>query len=192
MRTKMHWLSVGFILLGLTVGVGLQANSGALPVDKIGIVSIMRVLRESTKNTQQMNALAAEQAQHQAELQQLSQDLETDRASLQTMVAGSEDHLKQLKLVFDKQATIESRQEYYRQVLAAKEREMTENIYRKVLEATQRIADAKGLTMVLEQSTPQFPIAAERLAFAIGTHKVLYAKGCVDITDAVLVEVDKE
>lgn len=192
MRTKTAYVvSVGIVILGLTLGVGLQANSNSLPLDKVGVVSIMRVMQTSARHSQAMNALGAQRAQHQAELQQLSQELETDRAALQTMKPGSEDHLKQLKEVFDKQATIESRQEYYRQALTAKEGEITESIYRRILEATQRVADVKGLTMVLEQSAPQFPIPSDRLLFTISSHKVLYAKGCVDITDAVLAEVDK-
>ncbi len=192
MKTRMGFIGTAVaVVLALGMGYRLQANAGAIPLDKIGVVSVMRVLQESKKNAAQMQALQMERAQHQAELQRLSQELETDQGILQTLLPGSEDHLKQLKAVFDKQATLESRKQYYQQLLAAKEQEMTQKVYRQALEVTAQVAEAQGLTLVLEQSPPEFPIPAERFLFAISSHKVVYAKGCVDITDAVLAEVDK-
>lgn len=179
------------VVLALSMGYGLQANSGTIPLDKVGVVSLLRVMQESQKNAVQMQGLQMERAQHQTELQTLSQELETDQGMLQTLLPGSEDHLKLLKTVFDKQATLESRKQYYQQLLGAKERDVTEKVYRQALEATSRVAEARGLTLVLEQSAPEFPIPGERLLLSISSYKVLYSKGCVDITDAVLAEVDK-
>jgi Skp family chaperone for outer membrane proteins len=151
----------------------------------------MRILQESKKNAAQMQGLQMKRAEHQAELQQLSQELETDQGILQTLLPGSEDHLKQLKDVFDKQATLESRKQYYQQLLAAQEQDMTQKIYKQALEVTSQVAAARGLTLVLEQSPPEFPVPADRFLFAISSHKVLYAKGCVDITDEVLAQIDQ-
>jgi Skp family chaperone for outer membrane proteins len=173
------------------VGVGLQAESGALPLDKIGVVDTVRVMSQSKLQSEMMGSLSAQHGQHQAELEALSTELDTDQAALQTMVPGSEDHLRQLKIVIDKKAILDSHREYYQQLLSSKERDFTEKIYRGALEATGRIAEARGLMMVLDKSAPQFPIPAERLLFVIGSNKVLYSKGCIDITDAVLAEMNK-
>ena len=192
MKSQFAWVvTIGVLILGVSVGLHLQAETGPLALDKIGVVNIVQVMSQSKKHGEQMGGLQALQAQHQAELQTLATELDTEQGTLQTLRPDSEDYLKQLKVVIEKEALLKSRQEYYQRSLQAKERDLTERAYQAALAATDRVAEAQGLKLVLEQSAPEFPVPAENLIFAIRSHKVLYSKGCLDITDAVLVELDR-
>ena len=57
--------------------------------------------------------------------------------------------------------------------------------------STKELAAEKGLLLVLEKSEPEFPIQRD-LGLIIGTHKVLYSDGCLDITDDVIAKMDAE
>ena len=185
-------LSVALAAIGLSTGYGLAgASEEASPLNKVGVVSVLKVMNECNKSAGHRQEAGNQQAQMQAELQQLAAALETENAALQTYVQGTEDYLAQLKLVVEKRAMLEAKQEYYRQSTTEKERQWTEELYVEVLEATNGVAQRLGLSLVLERTMPRFPMPAERFVLAVSGHKVLYAEGCVDITDAVLAEVNK-
>ncbi len=54
------------------------------------------------------------------------------------------------------------------------------------------MAAQKGLNLVLGADEPEFPFQRyEELVMTLGTHKVLYHEGCVDLTNEVIAELDK-
>ena len=179
-------------LLVLSLGYGTMAQPGQTgPLSQVGVVNIMRILRTCQKNMDHIAEVKAESEKLSAELRMLAQELDVEKAQLQTFVRGTDDYLAQAKSVNSKQANLEALQEHYTLMTRAKERDWTEQLYRDVLAAVEKVADAKGLGMVLDKSEPEYPIPADRLVVTISTHKVLCSKGCVDITAEVLVEVDK-
>ncbi|MFC1764022.1 OmpH family outer membrane protein [Planctomycetota bacterium] len=184
-------LSMCAIALVLSTGIGLRAESAGIPMDKVGVVSLMRILRDSQKNVAHMREMATQQARMQGELQTMNTELETDKAVLQTYVAGSEDYLANLKGVVMKQATLQAQKEFFEQSMAATEREWTEKMYKEILEITRSVADEKGLAIVFSRTEPTFPIPAEQFLFTVSSHKVLYAEGCVDLTDEVMSVIDQ-
>jgi Skp family chaperone for outer membrane proteins len=77
--------------------------------------------------------------------------------------------------------------------MAANEQRMIEQLYKDLLKVVEDIAAKKGLDMVFEKSEPDLPAAnGNDLTLAISTHKLLYSKGCVDITADVISAVDKQ
>lgn len=179
-------------MLVLSLGYGTMAQPGQTgPLSQVGVVNIMKVLRTCQKNMDHITEVQAESEKLSAELRMLAQELDVEQAQLKTFVRGTDDYLAQARSVGSKQANLEALQDHYTQMTRAKERDWTEQLYRDVLDAVQKVADAQGLGMVLDKSEPEYPIPADRLVVTISTHKVLYSKGCVDITNEVLAEVDK-
>jgi Skp family chaperone for outer membrane proteins len=152
---------------------------------------MMKILQNCQATSEQPKKMMEEQAKYSAELQLLSQELDTEQGQLQTLKMGTEDYLQQYKAVVDKQAQLKAQEDYYRQVMTAKEKQWNEDLYKKILEATRKVAEDKGFDIVLERTEPEFPIAPERFFVTISTHKVLYSKGCVDLTADVLAQVMK-
>jgi Skp family chaperone for outer membrane proteins len=84
-------------------------------------------------------------------------------------------------------------QEYNPRLKATKHQQWTETLYQEILRITKELANAKGLALVVESDEPQFPILQyEELAMTLNTHKVLYSDGCVDLTNDVIAELNKE
>lgn len=179
-------------MLVLSLGYGTMAQQGQpVPLTKVGVVNVMKILQTCQRNTDHITEAQAEQKTMSLELRTLAQELDVEKAQLKTFLAGTDDYLTQAKLVGSKQVHLETLQEHYTQLTRAKERDWTEKLYKDVLAAVQKVAEAKGLGLVLDQSEPVYPIPADRLLMTVSTHKVLYSKGCVDITNEVLAEVDK-
>lgn len=179
-------------LVVLSLGYGTMAQQGqAGPLRQVGVINLMKVLQTCQKNTDHITEAQAEGKKMSLELRALAQELDVEKAQLKTFMPGTDDYLEQAKLVGTKQVNLEALQEHYTQQTRSNERDWQEQLYKDVLAAVQKIAEARGLDMVLDKSEPEYPIPADRFYVAISTHKVLYSKGCVDITAEVLAEIDK-
>ena len=115
------------------------------------------------------------------------------KAGLQigTLKVGSSDYLSQYWQLTQKEVELDARKEFYPQQQALKQQLWTQELYQKILTATKDVAEEKGLPLVLEQSQPEFPIQRD-LGMIIGTYKVLYSGGCLNITDEVIAKLDAE
>lgn len=185
-------MAVGALVLSLGYGGMAQAPAPSLnPITKIGIVSISKILAQSQQRAAYMQQAQAKEDQANAELKKLSDELNTQKAQLQTYKTGSDDYLTQYKAMVENKSKLDALQDYYQKAGALQEKEWTEKFYKKILAATQKVADQKGLTLVLERSDPNFPIPPEMFVMAVRTHKVLYSKGCYDITSDVIAELDQ-
>ena len=179
-------------LLVLAMGRRSPAQQDSVePWNRIGVVSVMQVLRLSQKNTEHFKKVQAEQNGWRAELQKEAQELQADEASLKTMIPGSQDHLEQFKGMLLKQAKLEATEKYYNQMASVKGREWTEKMYQEVLAAASEVAREMGLKMVFERTEPEFPMLNEQaLVSAMNTHKLLFHDGLVDISDQVIDKID--
>ena len=181
------------ILLVLVFNLGILAQQDA-PTDalqRVGMVSVMAVIQQCQANRDFLVAINAEQDKIIREQTQADQDLKSEVQVLNTLLQGTKDHDAQLKLVINKQATLQGQAEYYKQYFQVKDMKWKNELYQKILAAVNAVAEAKGLTMVFERTEPQFPIKAEQFAVTVSTHKLIYGKGCLDITSDVIAEIDK-
>ena len=178
-------------LLVLAMGHQSPAQQDSVaPWNRIGVVSVMKVLQLSQKNTEHHKKVNAEKNERRAELEKRVQDLKADEASLKTMRPGSEDHLTQYRSMLMKQGELKSLEEFYNQTFEAKNNKWSQEIYQEILQAVSRVAQEMGLKMVFERTEPEFPMPPELLGQTAGSHKLLYYSGPIDITDQVIDKID--
>jgi Skp family chaperone for outer membrane proteins len=170
----------------------LPGSGGASgPGLKIGIVSIRGVFETSKRIKVYRDQVAAEQVRLENELEKLNKEIEFCRAGLRTLVRGSADYMTQLEDLKHKEGQLTSKKEFYGQSMALQQQRITEELYLDIIEQTAAVAKEKGLDLVMEKSDPEIPAPnGTQLELAMGTHKVLYAVGCLDITAEVTAGVD--
>ncbi|MBN1361056.1 MAG: OmpH family outer membrane protein [Sedimentisphaerales bacterium] len=156
----------------------------------IGVVSIQTVITQSAHQVKYRNALMTRESQLRAQLESRAKDIEAAEAELNTMVPGSEDYLKQLQVVLNKRAALDSEQEYLKQKRSLENKEWMEKLYQATLKIVAELAQEKGFALVLERTEPKFPISADELMATFSTHKILYSGSCPDLTDEVLRRLD--
>ncbi len=158
---------------------------------KIGVVSVRKIFQDCKRNTKYRQEMTAERDKIEAELESLSKDIDASKSKLKMLKQGSADYLSGMKDVFDKQASLQAKQEYFKRQMDVREQTVVEQLFKDVIKATGEVAKEKGFDIVLEKSEPDLPAAnSNELTLVISTHKVLYSSGCEDITDAVMAKVD--
>jgi len=160
---------------------------------RVGVVSIRTVFRQGRRIARYRNEFTAERQRTQSRLAELGKEIEIEQAGLKVLKPESNDYLLKLKSILDKQAQLETEKNFYNKRMSLAEQRMTGQLYKDILEQTKLVAEEKGLDLVFEQSVPEIPASSPaQLELAMGTHKVLYSGGCVDITEEVLARVDAQ
>ena len=191
-KTMMTIACVAVLLVLISnLGIFAQPNAPTDPLQRVGMVSVMTVIQQCQVNAAHIKALNDEQDKIIREQTKADQDLKAEAQILNTLLQGTDDYNTQLQLVISKQAALQGKGEYYKQYLGAKDMKWKNELYKDILAAVTAVADAKGLTMVLERTEPTFPIKAEGFMATVSTHKLIYGKGCLDITADVIAEIDK-
>jgi Skp family chaperone for outer membrane proteins len=194
MKPKLIVIMVLVIVMsGLVIGAG--AGKAAPSADnkclKIGIVSIRKVFQDCKRNTKYKQEMSAERDKLEAELESLSKDIDASKSKMKMLKPGSADYLSGMKDVFEKQASLQAKQEYFKRQMDMREQSVVEQLFKDVVKATGEVAKEKGFDMVFEKSEPDLPAAnSNELTLTISTYKVVYSSGCEDITEAVTAKVD--
>jgi Skp family chaperone for outer membrane proteins len=166
-----------------------QSGSGL----KIAVVSIQKIFQECKRSISYREEAIAEQDRIIAELEKLSKEIEAGKAGLQTLKEDSSDYTVQAKELFEKQASYQARQEFYKQQLDLKDRLWMKKLYQDILRTAGEIAKEKGLDLVFKEDEVDFSeTSASELGLAIRVQKLLYSGGCLDITDEVTARLDAE
>jgi len=168
----------------------VKINDTVLP---IGLVDVRRALRECKATAKYREKTNAENSKMDAEEEQLTREIQALAAGLRALKQGTSDHLTQYKEYLQKQANLKTLQEFNPQQKALKHQQWTQELYQEILRITKVLAAEKGLPLVLGSDEPEFPMQRyEELAMTLSTHKVLYSNGCMDLTNEVIAELDKE
>ena len=192
-RTTILSCLIGVIVLSFVYEYSRAGSGTDTPPPKIAVVSVLKIFQECKKNDKFKQEFIAENNKVMAELEKLSKEIEAEKAGLKTLKAGSSNYMSMVKTILQKQASLQAQQEFYKQQMALKEQQWTEEIYKDILRETRKVAEQKGLQLVLEKDEPVLPCSNyTELMTVISTHKVLYDQGCLDITDEVMTSLDAE
>lgn len=185
-------LLTGCIVFCTALNITSARDDSFEPV-KVGVVSMRRVFENNKKNVSWNEEMDKEREQLLAELRKMQSQIEADSADMATRKKGSEDYQNLRSQVVEKRAMLEARQKLYEQQLLEKEKQWTENLYEQILEVIKRVAQDKGLDIVLAKEEFNFPAeSTNELLLTIKTSKVLYHGQQLDITNDVLAAVDGE
>ena len=188
---------LGCLLFAVVLFMGDEYSRAEVKADipglKIGVVSIQAIFDKCERSSRYRQEAIAERSRVEAKLEKLAKEMEAARAGLKAYKAGSSEHLALMKDIFEKQASLQAEQEFYKQQMPLKEQKMIEELYKDILRVTGEVAEGKGLNLVFERSEPELPTSSStELTMIISTHKLLYSGGCLDITEEVMARIDKE
>ena len=120
-------------------------------------------------------------------------ELESLDQQLRLLRRGSEDYLRHARQFTEKKAVLEARNAFYEDKVTAEMQSWTEELYRTLLLVVDRIAQQKGIDMVLAKEQLDLPAPSLRdFMLTIKTRKVLYNHPNLDITAEVLAALDNE
>jgi Skp family chaperone for outer membrane proteins len=188
-------LFIGFAItvLGISLGYrqGIAASDKIVPA-KVAIVDVTKVLQNSQKHKQWQEKMTKEEEQVKAEFQKAQKDLEALQANLNLLKIGSKDYVDAMKEFLDKKSLLDAKDKFYQAKVDMEMQQWTESLYTQMLDITAKIAQKKGLDIVLAQEQLDLPAASLRdFMLSMRTKKVLYCNAQIDITSEVLAALDE-
>ncbi len=195
MKVKTMVLSclAGVFIMAMVFEYSQAQSKSNTPSSKIGIVSILKVFRDSKRSDAHRTEIIAGQNRIRAELQTLSKEIEAQEAGLKALKPESSDYLAQRKELIDNQARLEAEQKFYKEQVILKQYKWSKELYQDILRITSELAEQKGLDLVLKKDEIDLlALSVNEFSETVRTHKVLYSGGCVDISDEVVARLDKE
>jgi len=169
---------------------GQAASQATPPASRIGIVSVRDVFNGSKKHAQYQGLLAQRVSKARAQIDELNNQVNTAEAELKQTKPGTADYITRYQAVLEARSKFQNGQELIKQQRMSEDKKWFEDLYQEALKAVDALAKEKGLELVLEQSEPKFPLASEEVWSTVGTHKVLYGGGCVNLTNDVIDRID--
>ncbi|MHC4726687.1 MAG: OmpH/Skp family outer membrane protein [Planctomycetota bacterium] len=195
MKIKTMFFSclAGMIILAMGYEYSQAQQKANTSSHKIGIVSIVKILRNCKRSTAHRTRMNTEQSKIIAELQEISKQLKSQENMLGALKQDSSDYLAQRKEIINTRASLETLQAINKEQTILKDYKWRKKFYQDVLRITFELAEQKGLDVVLEKDEINISaLSVNELNQTMITHKVLFSGGCMDITDEVMARLDKE
>ena len=188
-------LFIGFAITVLAISFGYRQGIAAgdkIAPAKVAIVDVTKVLQNSQKHKQWQDKMTKDEEQMKAEFQKAQKDLEALQANLNLLKVGSKDYIDNMKDFLDKKSLLDAKDKFYQEKVNIEMQQWTEALYTQMLDITAKIAQKKGVDIVLAQEQLDLPAASLRdFMLSIRTKKVLYNNAQLDITNEVLAALDE-
>ena len=169
------------------------ARESAGPGLNVAVLSVRKVFQECRRSASYRKEAVADQDRALAELDELSKEIEAERAELAALKENSSDYLTRAKALFEKQANYQAKQEFYNQQMELKDQLWTKELYQDILRTAGEVAKDRGFDLVFREDEIDFSETnINELGLAMRSHKLLYSGGCPDISDEVIARLDAE
>lgn len=170
-------------------------NQKMISPSRVAVVDVRDVLQRAKSHSDFLEKMQKETDKVRDELKMLSDEIKRDSEALDTRKKGTDEYFSMAKELMDKEAKLESRKEFEKNLVTLKEKQWTEDTYEKVHKAIATVAEKMGIDIVLDGNgdlTREIPSPSpNELVLTIRTRKVLYFTNSIDITEEVLAEVNK-
>ncbi len=181
----------------LMVGQATARNSNAMlvpPAPVIALVDLPKVFEALDERTTREKELMDNATLKQAELTALGKELEDESMKAKVMGRGNQQQAAVLKLL-EKQAVANAKRSAYDAMLDQQRAEIFKALYAKVADASKKIAEMQGFTLVLADDqgiTIPDGASTDAVRGVLGGRRVLYAAKAHDITQDIINQLNIE
>lgn len=177
--------------LALTFGAAVLVTAQSAPAARptsIAVVDLSAVLNKLEEKTSVEADLQVQTQQLKQEQTVKEQEINQLRADLDVLSPDSEAYQSKQEALEEKTVELQAWTAYQTQKLNRQAAEQIERLYRKMLEAVEQTAKARGCDLVLfkEQAVNFRGAKREQLPLLIQNRKVLYSAPDLDLTQEVL------
>jgi Skp family chaperone for outer membrane proteins len=179
-------------VLGVTSYSSRAAEKSAVKTPlKIVVVNLREVFQKNKLNEEFDARTEQERNKALGEIEAITKQIDALKAQMKTRVVGSPDYMSLMSQALDQQGLLQAKKEYFQQSMDARQQRFTEDLYTKIKEIIADYAARNNVDLVLVKDEIQFPAASPSdLMLALSTRKVLYAASELDITEAILSELN--
>jgi len=195
MDRNLTYAGVSVVLAGL-LGFSWAQGRGSLSADEprvtaneIAVVDLAKVFDSHRRLTEKREEVRRDAQAVQDRLKALVEAGKKLQEELKNAKPGSSDHTRIQRELQEKAAEIQKYQKEQVQEIQQAEAEIYQDAYKKVVEEIQRIAEVRGLRLVLRYQADNIDSKDPKKLIESLNRQVLYEKG-LDITDEVVQAVN--
>jgi Skp family chaperone for outer membrane proteins len=184
---------IGVVVLSMGYGYSRAESKAEERSFRIGVVNVRKIFRDCKKGEKHRVELSVEESKVNAVLQKLKREIEVAEAGLGVLRRDSSDYLELERDTAQKRGSYLSQKKFFEKQLELRDQRWTEELYKGILEETREVGKQKDLDLVFAEKQAAFPMPSiAELMMTIETHKLLYCRGCLDITNEVMARLDEE
>ncbi len=193
MKTRIFAVLVVVAIVGMGVYRQVQAEATTAATAKVAVVDVTKVLETCKKHQAGKVKMEKEQTQTKAEFDTMKNELEALSQNIKLRKRGSEDYINLASQFEEKKAIMGAKNAFYEEKVTSQMQMWTEDLYKSLLIVVDKVAQQKGIDLVLAKEQLDLPAPSLRdFMLTIKTQKVLYNNPKMDITDEVLAALDSE
>jgi Skp family chaperone for outer membrane proteins len=184
----------------LIAAVAWQAganNASRPPAQDTSVVTvdIVEVIDKLVERGVREDELEANKDNRQAQLEEIADQIRILEADLKVSTRGTDDYKDKIRQAMEIQAVYKARGEALNQILSIDRGNVSRELYQKINDAVNRIADREGYDIVLFDDS-LFPIQEDapyqEVFRSIITRNIIYHHNSTDITDQVITLMNNE
>lgn len=188
---------IGLLLAAVLIaGSGLYYRAGAQGADggvRIAVVDVAKALEGSKKHQAWKQKMEKEQEAAKKEFNDLRAEVEQLQENIKLRKPGSDEHIKLTQQMVEKKAMLDAKNSFYEEKVSLQMQTWSEDLYKQFLVAVDKIAQQKGIDLVLAKEQLDLPAPSLRdFLLTIKTRKVLFFNPKIDITAEVQAELDSQ
>lgn len=195
MATGLALAGVGF---GLTAGwpAGASATARLAPEPaRIATVNLEKLVGQLDEVKERDSSVKARGQQRQEELDKLRSDLKSIETEINTIAKDSPERREKIAKGLELKQVVDTKFRVYQQLINIEKGEILADVYRKIVEASGRLAEREGYDLVvMDDRVIQIPDAASDgdVNGAIQAKRVLWARPSLDVTDRLVTMMNNE
>jgi Skp family chaperone for outer membrane proteins len=179
----------------MCAGVGLADDAAAPPL-KLGVCDPVTVLNKIQEGKDVMAKWKADGETLQNEANVKKGQLQTEADEIKLLLPTSKEYEDKVEKFTEDQADSQAWLQAQQVNMMRKQREEEKALFDKILDAVSDVAKDQGLTIVINGGHADFPeldkLDANAFLQTILLHTSLYSDPALDITDKVVIEMDKK
>jgi len=196
MTMKTRMLAVAAVVAavaGMGVYRQVQADATTAAAVKVAVIDVTKVLESCKKHQAWKAKMEKDQAKTKTEFDTMKSELDALGQNVKLRTRGSEDYINLAGQFQEKKAIMEAKNAFYEERVTSQMQMWTEELYKSLLIVIDKVAQQKGVDLVLAKEQLDLPAPSLRdFMLTIKTQKVMYNNPKMDITNEVLAALDSE
>ena len=195
MRAQRVWVTGLVVMVVSLLSWAMPARADDAPALKVGVCNPIKVLMEIQEYKDVMAKLKQDGDTLNNQVQVKKGQLQTEQDEIKLLLPTSDEFEKKIEKLTEDSADTQAWMQATQVNFARKQRLADKGLFDKVLKAIGDVAQAQGITLVMNSAHPDFPDSDKMDANAffqiVLLHTSLYSDPKLDITPQVIIAMDK-
>ena len=187
--------AMGVLLAAFAWQAGANSSRPPAQPTAVATVDIVEIIDQLEERKVREDELEVNKNARQAQVDEVMNQLRTLRADLETLNPGTAEYKEKIREGMEMEAVVKARGDALNTILSIDRGNVTREMYNKISDAIERIADREGYDLVLFDDS-LFPVPQDApfsdIYRAIITRSVIYRHDGIDITEQVYTLMNNE